>query len=156
MSEIFGIGHSKFVSGVTTVDLDNSFVDPKFFIPQHLEHQSILTGERSYSRKVNQCEFDVTVFMSKYANPETKASEILAYLNQTVTFYPFISGSVYKNVKLISIDFYPLYKPYQKDVAILQFISYEQIAIAGWLVTKDGKYILTKDGKRIRTKGIVL
>jgi hypothetical protein len=156
MSTIWGIQHSRIVSGATTVELEHSIIEPNFIISDAIMHESVLTGVRTWSRKRMRTEFTVMEYLFKYANPHTKAREILALENTVVTFYLAIDGAMVQEMYLDSVDIYGLIRPYRYDVAVLNFKSKNWLNVGGYLKTKDGKYIKTADGKYIKTKGIIL
>lgn len=50
---IYGVSFSKFKSGITEVELNHSTINPKWRIPQVIEHKSILTGVINYIQVAN-------------------------------------------------------------------------------------------------------
>lgn len=91
---IFGTTYPKFVQGATTVNLENAILTPNWPIPEIVEQQSILTGEKSFVVRGSHAEFDVLVHLFKYASPGTTAETMLAYNNTIVDqFYPFANGN---------------------------------------------------------------
>lgn len=153
MSELFGEGNVKFMSGLTTVELEHVVREGNFFKPAIITHESIITGKRTYSRNEKYFEFTLMCNIWKYSDPNAKADELLTYENTVVTFFPWSDGTMIKECFLESVDFEPLFRPYDNDLAFLRFIGtqYSDV-LTERIITKDGKWIKTKDGKYIKRK----
>jgi len=156
MSTIWGTQYCKMVLGGTTVNLLHAIIEPNFMIPDTKMHESKLTGMRTWSRKRVRMEFTVMEYLFKYDDPVAKATEIMSLENNVVTFTFANDGGLTQDMYLEPIDIYGLVKPYDYDVAVLNFKSEDWLNISRRLKTKDGKWIKTKSGDYIKTKGIVI
>lgn len=151
MSSIWGEQHSKFVSGINTVDLNYCVVPGNFLSPVSIMHESKLTGLRTWSKNEKYLMFNVAVYLFKETNPNTKATEIEQYENQPVTFYPFADGTISGDMRIEKIDFRPLSgtENDRKDVAILTLISTQWAGslLHQRLTDEDGIQFTDEDGK---------
>jgi len=127
---IFGTANSKFVSGATTVDLPSSVLDPSYIIPEVIEHQSVVSGKRNWIPLGYYSDFKLQVNLFKYDDPNTSFNLIESYKFSKVTFYPHKDGDPIKDIfgnesqLLISdIEAYYLTNEFQKDIAIITFLS---------------------------------
>jgi hypothetical protein len=151
MSSIFGEQTAKFLYGETEVSLDHCIVSPNFRIPTHIMHQSCLTGKRTYSKNENFISFKAVDYLFKYANPKSKADELLSYEDLQIDFYPFIDGNENKNVILEYIDIKSLDEndPTRTDIAIMNFVTpmYAKAFLNKIFTEEDGLFFEDQDGK---------
>jgi len=152
MSSIFGEQTAKFLYGETEVSLDHCIVSPNFRIPAHIMHQSCLspTGHRTYSKNENFISFKAVDYLFKYANPKSKADELLAYEDLQVDFYPFIDGDENKNVIMENVDIKSLDENdiTRIDIAIITFMTpmYSKLFMNKILTDEDNIFFTDEDG----------
>jgi len=127
---IWGASYSKFVSGVTTVELPNSILHPDFIKPDIIEHQSIISGKKNWINKGDYSEFKVQVNLFKYTDPNTTFNLVESYKFAQVTFYPHKDGQPMKDIfgseiqfMIIKINAYSLRSKLLKDIIIITFRS---------------------------------
>lgn len=152
---VFGTGTPYFTSGSDTVNIAKSIIEPNFFRPRKIVHESRLgNGKRTYSRSRDYVDFDIMVLLYKYNDPAAKAAEIVSYEDQLVKLFPFGNGGMNIGCFMVDHQIYPLNSPYSNDIMILSFVSLNYAFSTAYIVQKpDGKYIKTKDGKYIKVKG---
>lgn len=146
---IFGIGSPKFVGTGTpdsnTVTLNYAVLDPNWNDPRVIEHQSVITGKKTWATLGDYASFRVTVNLYKEANPSTVFNTLITYLHQLVYFYPHKDGSVdgdgngkvIKNSSSASVKFFiSKITPYYlsnivlKDIVDIEFISEDYVDIS--------------------------
>lgn len=120
---ILGRLQSKFVVGGTTVLLDHSKLNPKFLIPNEIEHVSILNGVRNYILIGDMSELTIILNLTKYSDPVSKFNEVNSFKHSECLFYPNRDG-------------YPL-KDYEKNDALF-YIS----EVTPYYLTNDDFYDL--------------
>lgn len=104
---LFGISNSKFITGATTVELLHSLLDPDYFIPDEVEHTSIINGDVNYIWRGQYNKFLVTVYLFKYSDPKAKFLEIYSYKGTSVDyFYPFSDGEFIKDLGGNAVKFH--------------------------------------------------
>jgi hypothetical protein len=103
MSSLFGTGNPQWV-GVdlnpsTYINLTHAkFTDAQFQQPDLLDQQSVITGVRSFEKRVdddtcNYSEFTMLIYLRKYADPVSAFNTLYSYLNEWVYFAPFTTPS---------------------------------------------------------------
>lgn len=149
---IFGIGSPKFTGTGTpdssTVTLDYAVLDPNWNDPRVIEHQSVITGKKTWTTLGDYASFRVTVNLYKYTTsptPSTKFSTLMTYLHQLVYFYPHkdgvadgdglgkaIQNSTPANVKFFVSKITPYYlsNTVQKDLIDIEFIAENYVDIS--------------------------
>ncbi len=127
---IFGTSYSKFVSGITTVELPYSVLDPSYMLPDVLVHQSVISGKKNFISKGDYSEFKVQINLWKYANPNATFNQLEGYKFSQVTFYPHKDGDPIKDIYGNEVQFlisdiseYYLTNTTQKDIALITFLS---------------------------------
>lgn len=149
MSNVWGEISCKLEFGETELILEHSILEPNFFVPEKIVHESKLTGLRTYSKNAHYSEFLITEYLYKYENPNEKADELLDLEDNIVLFTPgSLLWSKYCIVTLV--DFYGLDSPYTKDLAMIKLVSTDFAILGGYLTTLSNLIIKTKDGKKIR------
>jgi hypothetical protein len=85
---IFGVDHPKFLSNLGALEFDNSVLDYAHIVPEVIEHNSVVNGNRNYLRNRFNSRFIIVVNLFKYADPEAKFNEIMSYKGQWGRFFP--------------------------------------------------------------------
>jgi len=138
---IFGTGAPKFVSGATTVLLDNAIItkdEPDF---RMLEHTAEIDQTKFYSGKGYHWDFHVKINLYKQTNPDTIFTTLMSYLHTEVTLFRHRDGISVRNSANAVVPFFlteviPKYKEllnFNVEV-ILKFRSTEMIDITKSLV----------------------
>ena len=147
-----------------TVDLDHAVMDPNWFSVREIEHESVINAHREFYKVSDpHAEFQVSIHLFKYDNPNTKFDEIYPFLHQDVYFYPHRDGGPLNDSDGTEILFHItdmqaiyLEQPYHYDVLIISFKSKDPInfseSFKSILTLKDGTVVQTKDGKNIKIK----
>ena len=157
---IFGTTNPKFVSGVNTVNLEYSHLDPAFLIPAEIMHESVLTGFRSFVNSNDFARFGVMIYLWKYPNPVTKFEELQTYKNTTVFFYPHsdgdpiwdVDGNDEANFNIKSVTGYYLNDIVDYAVCVVTFEALEHILIEDKrtvITTEGGITLTTEDGDEL-------
>ena len=94
---IFGNGKPKLVYNGNTILLDNCTVDFVWQERTGEEQASVLTGHREWYELGNHAEFEIVVFLFKYANPSAKFTELYALRDKDVIFFPHRDGYPLRN-----------------------------------------------------------
>lgn len=163
---IFGSQAPQFKNATKTqtVDLDHAVMEPNWFSVREIEHESVINAHRGFIKISDpHAEFQVSIHLFKYANPNSKFDEIYPYLHQDVYFYPHRDGGPLNDSDGVEILFHItdiqaiyLEQPYHYDVLTLTFKSKDPInfseSFTSILTEKDGTNIVTKDGKQIKIK----
>ena len=125
---IFGTQNAKFISGVTTVDIPFSIIDPDFIVPQYIVNQSAISGKRNFLKTGYYSEFVVQVNLFKYDDPGVSYNDFETYRGQSVTFHPHKDGDPIQDIFgqdvqfLISdIEGFYLDNTYEKDLMNIHF-----------------------------------
>ena len=79
---------SKFSSGETEVNILYSVATPQTN-NEDMEHKSIITGVRHFVTVKEHLDFDIVVFLFKYANQPAALSLLQSYVNTLVDFAPY-------------------------------------------------------------------
>ena len=151
---IFGTSYSKFVSGVTTVLMPYSKLRPDFYISDEILHRSILTGAKNYLRSNDYQEFVVLIHLFKEADPSAKFSEIFAYNNTAVVFYPHVTGDPIQDGSGVNVNFYITVRGYYLDNVGIYDICEVTFRPLGYSVA-DGNLLLAllaEDGQTLRAE----
>lgn len=157
---IFGNTNSKFeeINGAEVVDLLYSNMEPDFVQTNEIEHQSVINGERTYTKISNpHAEFLVTVNLFKYDNPGTQLWKIYKYLHKDVWFYPHKNNTMKIKCHITNIKIFYLEQPWHYDVCQITFrsvspVQYLEETFTSVLAEKDGDYITDKSGNKIDIK----
>jgi len=133
---IFGELNSKMVSGVNTIDIPYSKIDPEFIISQYTMHRSIITGNLNFRSKGYLSKFKVRVHLFKYASITASYLEFESYKGSLVTFYPHKDKppikDIYGNeVKFLISDIEPFYlnNDYNIDIINILFVADRKSAL---------------------------
>ena len=157
MSLIWGTTVANMNDGVNDYTFTHGIVQPNFMIPTYKMHESILTGKRTWSKMNNYVEFEITEFLCKYSNSNTKAASLLSFENKEVTFEFASDGGMVQNMYVEMVDFFPLENPYSKDIAIIKVINTDYLQISRRIRAIPGReWIKADTGKILRTKGIII
>lgn len=159
---IFGTSYSKFISGVDTVLMPHSKLRPDFYISDEILHQSILTGAREWVRSNVYQQFVVLIHLFKEGDPSAKFSEIFAYNNTGVVFYPHVTGDPIQNDAGDDVSFYITVRGYYLDQVgtydicevtfrPLGYSSGESILLDA-LLAEDGQVLRAEDGSALFTE----
>ena len=151
MSNVWGEIQCKLENGSGELTLEHSILEPNFFVPQKIVHESKISerGKRTFSKNVRYSDFLITEYLFKYADPNAKANELLALEDTIILFTPgSIMWSKYCIVTIV--DIYGLDSPYNRDIALIKLVSTDFAILGGYLTTLAGLNIKTKDDKKIR------
>lgn len=158
MSSVWGTTPPEMTDGETTCVLEHAVVEPNFLKSAEIMHESVLTGHRSWSRNESYVEFSVMDYLCEYANPNTKALEILAFEDKDVTFTFATDGGMVQQMRVVDVNFFPLIKPNRDDVAVIHFMNIDYLQVSRRIRAIPGKEWIknTPAGKILRTRGIII
>jgi hypothetical protein len=110
---LFGENSPKFIVGSTTINLLHSkIIDMQLAEPDIIEQRSIITGSKYFAKRVdadtcNYSSFSIVVYLNKYANPNTKLTEIKAYINTEIDqFFMHSDGTAIKDKDGNTVKFF--------------------------------------------------
>jgi len=151
MSEIWGEISCKLELGETVLELQHSILQPNFFIPKTIMHESVLTGKRTYSKNYNYSEFEINEYLFRYDDPGSIADQLLNFEDEVILFTP---GELLwsKYCVVTNVSFYPLQTPYSDDIAIISLVAVDNIILGDYMRFLNGNYVETIDGKKMRRK----
>ena len=158
---IFGTSYSKFISGGTTVLMPHSKLRPDFYISDEILHRSVLDGSKNWLRNSDYQSFTVLIHLFKEADPAGKFSEIFAYNNTAVTFYPHADSNPIKDGSGNNVSFYITVRGYylddvgSYDLCEVTFrpLGYSNAESAlSVLLAEDGSTLRTEDGHALFTE----
>jgi len=126
----------KILHGLTEIEFDNSVLDGDFIRPELLEHESVVSGYRSFVKNGDRSNLLITDYVYKNADTKTRLQTLQALEGELVSFYPDKNGSAIKNKSGEVQDFYvqrviPIYLLKNKTILAvmieLQSVSYTHI-----------------------------
>lgn len=94
---IFGSEKPKLVCEGTTVFLDHCTVEYNWQVRTSEEQVSVLTGHREWYELGDHAEYELLVFLWKYADPAAKFTELYGLRNKDVIFFPHRDGYPLRN-----------------------------------------------------------
>lgn len=151
MSNVWGEIQCKIETNSGEVELSHTILEPNFFVPQKIVHESKISekGKRTYSKNARYSDFLLIEYLYKYEDPNSKAEELLNLEDEIILFTPgSIMWSKYCIVTIV--DIYGLDSPYNRDIALIKLVSTDFAILGGYLTTLAGLNIKTKDDKKIR------
>ena len=108
---VFGTGIPVITSSLGAVYLEESKINYQFFGADVVEHQSVITGHKSYPYSRNKSEFEVDVLLCNYSGVNESSSvakfiDILKYKNQYFNFIPHSDWSASLDVYQQPIEYF--------------------------------------------------
>jgi hypothetical protein len=138
----------------TTVQLEHAILKPNFFIPAEIMHQSTITEKRTWSKDIHFSEFTVLDLLFLYANPITKAEELIDLENNKYLFTPF--NMLWSKYVLITlVEFRPLEGSdisENKDIAYISMAAADPGTLGAYFMDKAGNRFKDKAGNYIRRR----
>lgn len=150
---IRGTSYPKFTDGTTEVLLRYATLDPDFSVPDEIMFQSILNAKRTYAKSTTKAEFNVTVNLFEYENPETKLAEIQSHVGALVRFFPHHDGGYMGTDYYLSyVRPFALFSAGTEDVCLIHFIAAGEVMFVSIGYLKAGQRRVKVGGRKIRIK----
>lgn len=158
MKSVFGEQSTRIEFDEVSLDLEHTIIEPNFMKPNSVLHESVLTGKRTWSRNSRFVEFTFTEYLFMYEDDGVSVlNQLLDMEDQEVTFYLHSDGGLTQKMWFVSIEIFPLIKPYSEDLAVCRLMNSEHLQFSKRIkAIPTGKKIKSEAGKYIRTKGIIL
>jgi len=151
VSNIWGEISCKLENDSGTVTLEHSILEPNFYEPETIIHESVITGRRTYSKDSRYSEFIITEYLFKYSDPISIANQLLGLENTIVLFTP---GELMwsKHCIITVVDIFPLVEPYRYDIAMIKMIALNNAVLGDYIRKLNGTIVTALDGTKLRRK----